>query len=233
MQGLLRRRGIPLWPCTPTATRSSSTSRNISPPARPPSSDGQWRNWGIQLIFAISPQAKGRVERTAGTFQDRRITELRLAGATTLEAGQGRVEAWFLPRFDRRFGVPTQCHRAGIPAFAAGPPPLEQVLCFKHRRRRGQGQHREVPEAHPASCFPIQRAAAKPEGRLVEVLEGLDGRLSVYTMRDASSPASQEAPPIPASLRNRNMELPQPPQACPTGPILGSRQNLRLEISNC
>ena len=34
---------------------------------------------GIQLIFALSPQAKGRVERTAGTFQDRLVTELRLA----------------------------------------------------------------------------------------------------------------------------------------------------------
>ena len=36
---------------------------------------------GIQMIFAQSPQAKGRVERTAGTFQDRLVTELRLAGA--------------------------------------------------------------------------------------------------------------------------------------------------------
>ena len=40
---------------------------------------------GIQMIFALSPQAKGRVERAAGTFQDRLITELRLAGATTIE----------------------------------------------------------------------------------------------------------------------------------------------------
>ena len=38
---------------------------------------------GIQLIFALSPQAKGRVERTAGAFQDRLATELRLAGAAT------------------------------------------------------------------------------------------------------------------------------------------------------
>ena len=37
------------------------------------------------MIFALSPQAKGRVERTAGTFQDRLVTELRLAGATTIE----------------------------------------------------------------------------------------------------------------------------------------------------
>ena len=35
---------------------------------------------GIQMIFALSPQAKGRVERMAETFQDRLVTELRLAG---------------------------------------------------------------------------------------------------------------------------------------------------------
>ena len=39
---------------------------------------------GIQMIFAMSPQAKGRVERTAATFQDRLVTELRLAGAATI-----------------------------------------------------------------------------------------------------------------------------------------------------
>ena len=35
---------------------------------------------GIQMIFALSPQAKGRVERAAGTFQDRLVTELRWQG---------------------------------------------------------------------------------------------------------------------------------------------------------
>ena len=33
---------------------------------------------GIQMIFGQSPQAKGRVERTAGTFQNRLVAELRL-----------------------------------------------------------------------------------------------------------------------------------------------------------
>ena len=36
---------------------------------------------GMQIIFALPPQANGRVERTAGTFQDQLVTELRLAGA--------------------------------------------------------------------------------------------------------------------------------------------------------
>ncbi len=48
---------------------------------------------GIQMIFALSPQAKGRVERTAGTFQDRLATELRLAGSSGIgEANRVREQ---------------------------------------------------------------------------------------------------------------------------------------------
>ena len=88
---------------------------------------------GIQMIFALSPQGKGRVERAAGTFQDRLVTELRLAGASCiLEAN--RVLKQFLPRFNRRFGVPPLYPE---PAFRPLDPELclEQVLCFKHRRK--------------------------------------------------------------------------------------------------
>ena len=62
---------------------------------------------GVQLIFARSPQAKGRVERTAGTLQDRLVTELRLAGATTIDDAN-RVLNDFLPRFNERFRVPSE-----------------------------------------------------------------------------------------------------------------------------
>ena len=51
---------------------------------------------GIQMIFALSPQAKGRVERTAGTFHDRLVTELRLAGAGSIGEANGVLEE-FLP----------------------------------------------------------------------------------------------------------------------------------------
>ena len=48
---------------------------------------------GVQMIFAQSPQAKGRVERTAGTFQHRMVTELRLAGATTIDEANAVLTA--------------------------------------------------------------------------------------------------------------------------------------------
>ena len=54
-----------------------------------------------------SPQAKGRVDRTVGTFQDRLVTELRLAGASSIWEAN-RVLEQFLPRFNQRFPVPPQ-----------------------------------------------------------------------------------------------------------------------------
>ena len=73
------------------------------------------RELGIQQIFAMSPQAEGRVERMASTLQDRLVTELRLAGATTAgatTAGATTMEEAeeaneflheYLPRFNKRF----------------------------------------------------------------------------------------------------------------------------------
>ncbi len=82
---------------------------------------------GTQIIFALSPQAKGRVERTAGTFQDRLVTELRLAGATTMEQAKVVLKQ-LLPRFKRRFRVPAQCHE---PAFQPLPPDLLLRACLQ------------------------------------------------------------------------------------------------------
>ena len=43
---------------------------------------------GIEAVVARSPQAKGRIERTWRTFQDRLTSELRLAGVSTLAASR-------------------------------------------------------------------------------------------------------------------------------------------------
>ncbi len=59
----------------------------------------------IQLIFANSPQAKGRVEKLFHTFQDRLIKELRLANISTIEAANCFLKQTFLPKFNARFSV--------------------------------------------------------------------------------------------------------------------------------
>lgn len=62
---------------------------------------------GIEAIYALSPQAKGRVERLWGTLQDRVVSELRLAGCRTLEEANVLLERCRLD-YNRRFAVPAR-----------------------------------------------------------------------------------------------------------------------------
>ena len=59
---------------------------------------------GIEPIYALSAQAKGRVERAWGTLQDRLISELRLAGTSTATEANA-VLAMFRPDHNQRFAV--------------------------------------------------------------------------------------------------------------------------------
>ncbi len=60
---------------------------------------------GIQSIAALSPQAKGRIERLFGILQDRLIAELGLAAVQSQEAAN-RFLKTFIPKFNRRFALP-------------------------------------------------------------------------------------------------------------------------------
>ena len=60
---------------------------------------------GIEAIAARSPQAKGRIERTWRTFQDRLTSELRLAKASTVEQANAVLER-FLPDYNAQFAQP-------------------------------------------------------------------------------------------------------------------------------
>jgi transposase len=59
---------------------------------------------GIEAIYALSPQAKGRVERLWGTLQDRLVSELRLANAVT-RAEADVVLARYVPEHNGRFAI--------------------------------------------------------------------------------------------------------------------------------
>jgi transposase len=90
---------------------------------------------GINSISANSPQAKGRVERLWRTFQDRLISELRLAGARTMEEAN-LILAWFLPQYNQKFAVTAAdreiAYRKPEKGFKA-----EQYFCFKYPRTVG------------------------------------------------------------------------------------------------
>ena len=167
LQGLIQRRGIPL--ALYTDRHPVFKHRSEYQPGGTPTQFGRaMEELGIHLIFALSPQAKGRVERTAGPWL---ITELRQSGATSMEQARA-VLRQFLPRFNRRFQVPAQCSE---PAFQSPQPDLrlEQVLCFKHRRRVA----RDNTIKFQKRTLQLLSGTERPSyaGAQVVILEGLDG----------------------------------------------------------
>jgi transposase len=64
------------------------------------------RQLSIALIRAHSPQAKGRVERSFGTAQDRVVKEMRLAKVKTIVQANALLDGGLLAKHNRLFSVP-------------------------------------------------------------------------------------------------------------------------------
>ena len=130
----------------------------------------------IEVIFAQSPQAKGRIERLWGTFQDRLVSELRRAGAKTLE--EANVVLWaFLPRFNAHFARPPAQVESAYRAVPDGLD-LERLFCFKYLRTVANDNTVTLEERRiviPAGSERVSYARAR-----VEIHERLDGSLAVY-----------------------------------------------------
>ena len=77
---------------------------------------------GIEHIPAYSPQAKGRVERSFGTDQDRLVKHLRLAKVKTLPDANKFLEVEYWPEWNERFARPLDC----VESAAGDPPPRDR-----------------------------------------------------------------------------------------------------------
>jgi len=163
------------------------------------------RELGVTHVRAHSPEAKGRVERANGTFQDRLVSELRLSGASNITEAN-LILRDFLPRFNERFGVP-----AAQPGLAYRPISLgvdiEGILCLKERRRVARDntvQYRQqnlqlFPDAYKTSYA----------GAYVEIQERLDGQILACYQGKILTP--QDAPPLAATLRAQVNDIPNYP----------------------
>jgi len=87
---------------------------------------------GIEIITAHSPQAKGRVERNHGTYQDRLVKELRLAELSTIEAGNQFLQSSYCDQINEKFAVAPRA-RADYHRSAAGYD-LASIFCIEEER---------------------------------------------------------------------------------------------------
>lgn len=154
---------------------------------------------GIELICAFTPQARGRSERLWRTLQGRLPNELKQRGVGTYEAANAYLEASFIRRFNRRFGVaPKLEDSAFVPVVGAN---LDRIFALRFERTVGLDHtvrfQRQVLQIPKTSGLPVLAR------RKVEVRLALDGQVSIYlgtrklmtqtTSIDPAAPLSEAA----------------------------------------
>ena len=150
------------------------------------------RALGIKPIFALSPQAQGRVERLFGTLQDRLVQELRLAGINTAEKGSAFLNGPFKADFNTRFAKPAKESQAAWRPVPRGLD-IDRICSFHYEAVVGNdnavrlgGMILDIPPGPRRQGYSKKR---------VEVRQLLDGRWRVYyqnqLLLETSPPAAK------------------------------------------
>ena len=147
----------------------------------------------IHLILAGSPQAKGRVERRHGVFQDRLIKALRRRKISRLAAANAYLDREYLRQLNARFNVapanPTDVHRR------VGRLNLDLIFCRREQRTVSQ----DWCVLYENRVFQLLKreqhlALAK---RTVEVHERLDGQIVIQYQGRKLAWRERHAPAVP------------------------------------
>lgn len=131
---------------------------------------------GIAVIHAGSPQAKGRVERSHGTHQDRLIKELRLAGISTMEEANKFIREIYVPLHNKMFAI-DDLHQGNIhrPVDHIN---LDKVFCLIDIRQL-QNDFTLAYKTRILQLTKHQQAVVRPKEK-ISVYENFDGSLHLY-----------------------------------------------------
>jgi len=137
-----------------TTTRHGGIHRPQSD-AQPTACEIAMRRLGIELIFADSPQARGRGERLNRSFQNRLVVELPRAIIATYPAATDYVNEQFIPRYTEHFTVESRNSASGFRPVPAGVD-LRRTLCREFTRTVNSDNtivlHRYRYQLKPPAC---------------------------------------------------------------------------------
>jgi len=152
---------------------------------------------GIQPLFALTPQAKGRVERLFGVLQDRLVAELDLHGIRSLPPANDFLQSYFIADYNRRFARPAaETTSAWRKAPAASQ--LQPIISFRYPAvvandncLRLQGEIIDIPPAPGGRSYAHARVEARQlldgsyqvfyQGRLIAKTDPKPIREPIYT----------------------------------------------------
>jgi transposase len=128
------------------------------------------KDLGVEVIHANSPQAKGRIERLFGTFQDRLVKEMRLRGIRTIEGANCFLEE-YLPEYNSRFAVcPREKDNLHRPVGRGIN--LDGILCIQTERTL----RNDFTVAHNRKLYQVEDPITSPK---VMVQDRLDGSIRI------------------------------------------------------
>lgn len=173
----------------------------------------------IELILALSPQAKGRVERLFKTLQDRLVKELRVAGITTMEGANDFLEEKFLPFWETRFTVEP---REAADALRPLPAGLDLMRLFAETDERVIRE--DFTFRYANRHFQIDRDDAEPRmpGSRITIEHRLDGSTHyrwgecylnptpLLSERNRRPPAKEVSQPAAEPAKTRPVRKPAP-----------------------
>ncbi len=156
---------------------------------------------GIEAIFALTPQAKGRVEKALQTLQDRLVAMLALEGIKTIRDANEYVDGYFLDYFNNRFAVAPE-EATTVWRKPGRGLDLERIL--SQRYEATVGNDNAVRLGGMVMDIPPGPGGRSWAGTRAEVRQMLDGSWRIYHQDKliASAPASPIAEPI-RTLRRR------------------------------
>ena len=188
-----------LFVTTPKRKRDEKEQPRDEREPLPPTQIGRaLRELGVVWIAAHSPQAKGRVERSFGTAQDRLVKGLRVAGVRNIEDANRYLETEFLPWWNQHLVTlpanPADAHRPLGPEHD-----LPSVLSQVETRQVNNDYTIQLD----GKFYQIERASIRAglRGAAVRIERRLDGELAVrfrdrYLVAKACAARPQ---PLPAS----------------------------------
>jgi len=165
----------------------------------------------IELILALSPQAKGRVERLFKTLQDRLVKELRVAGITTMEGANRFLDEVFLPFWEERFTVGPREATAALRPLPEG---VDLMRIFAETDERVIRE--DFTFRYANRHFQIEKGEAEPRmpGSRITIEHRLDGS-TCYRWRESylepkPLPSERARQPVTKPAQAQPAEAPRP-----------------------
>jgi hypothetical protein len=128
------------------------------------------RELEVEIIHAYSPQAKGRIERLFGTFQDRVVKEMRLAGVTNIAEGNAFLDG-YLSEYNRKYAKEA-AQKEDFHRPVANKRALDRILSIKTNR----ALRNDFTIAHNKKLYQIR---SNIRARTVTVEERTDGSMRI------------------------------------------------------